>query len=61
MRAARAPLSLRTERTQDETLLQEKRARVVAWDVAKSVYKLKNTDKAKFYSLIEARATLAPT
>ena len=36
-------------------------ARRVACDLAKSVYKLKNTDKATFYSPIEAMATPAPT
>ena len=49
------------ERTQDETLHQEKCARRVAWDFAKSVHKLTNTNKATLYSLIEARATPAPT
>ena len=36
-------------------------ARRVAWDLAESVYKLKNMDKVKFYSPIEARAMPAPT
>ena len=49
------------ERTQDETLHQEKCARRVAWDFAKSVHKLTNTNKATLYSPIEARATPAPT
>ena len=49
------------ERTQEETLHQERGARKVAWNLAKNVYKLKNTDTATFYSPIEARATLAPT
>ena len=48
------------ERTQDETLHQERCARRVAWDLAKNVYKLKNTDKATFYSPAEARTTPAP-
>ena len=49
------------DRTQDESLHQERCARRVAWDSAKRVYKLKNTDKALFYSPIETRAMLAPT
>ena len=49
------------ERTQEETLHQERWAHRVAWNLAKNVYKLKNTDKATFYSPIEARATPAPT
>ena len=34
------------ERTQDETLQQERCARRVAWDLVRSVHKLKKTDKA---------------
>ena len=49
------------ERTQDETLHQERRARRIAQDLARSVYKLINTDRAPFYSPIKARATPAPT
>ena len=44
-------------RTQDETLHQENQACGVAWDLAQSVYKLKNTDKATVYSPIHARWT----
>ena len=40
---------------------QERRARRVARDLAKHVYKLKNADKATFYSSIEARVMPAPT
>ena len=49
------------ERTQDETVHQGRCARRAACDLAKSVYKLKNTDKATFYCPIEAMATPAPT
>ena len=42
------------ERSHEETLHQERCARRAAWDVAKSIYKLKNSDKVFFY-LIEAR------
>ena len=49
------------ERTQEETLHQERCARRAAWDLAKNIYKLKNTDKTTFYSLIEPKATLALT
>ena len=45
------------KRTQDETLHQEHQARGVAWDLAKSVHKLKNKDKATLYSPIEAKET----
>ena len=49
------------ERTRDETLQQERCARGVAWDLAKSICKLKHTEKASFYSPIEAKAMSAPT
>ena len=49
------------ERTQDDTLLNERCARRVAWDLAKNVYNLKNTDKATLFFPIEARAMPAPT
>ena len=49
------------ERTQDETLQQERCARRVAWDLAKHVYKLNKTDKATFCFPIEATAMSAPT
>ena len=38
------------ERTQDEPLHQERCARKIAWDLAINVHKLKNKDKAMFYS-----------
>ena len=43
------------ERTEDETLQQERCARKVAWHLAKSVYKLKNVDKGTFFSRIEIK------
>ena len=49
------------ERSQDETLHQERCARRVAWDLAKSVYKLKNAEETTFYSHIELEATPAHT
>ena len=49
------------EGTQDETLQPARCARGVAWDLAKNVYKLKNADKATYYSPIEARVMPAPT
>ena len=45
------------ERTQDETLHEENQARGVAWDLAKSVHKLKKKDKVTFYSPVQARET----
>ena len=41
------------DRTQDETLHQERCARREAWDLAKQVYKLKNTDKLRFILLLK--------
>ena len=49
------------ERSEEETLQQEGCARRVAWDLAKHIYKLKNSDKAAFYILVEARVMPAPT
>ena len=49
------------ERTPDDTLLNERCARRVPWDLAKIVYKRRKTDKTTFYSPIEARAMPAPT
>ena len=46
------------ERSQEETLHQERCARRAAWDLAKNIYKL---DKTTLYSPIEAKATPAPT
>ena len=38
------------ERSHEEALHQERCARRVAWDLAKSTYKLKNSDKATFFA-----------
>ena len=54
--AARSPPSLR-RRTQDETLHQENQAHGVAWDLAKSVDKLKIKYKATLHSPIQAYET----
>ena len=40
---------------------QERCAGREAWDLAKHIYKLKNADKATFYTPIEARLLPAPT
>ena len=48
------------ERTQDETLHEEGCSRRAAWDLAKNVYELQNTDTATFYSPIEASPKPAP-
>ena len=48
------------ERTQDETLHQERCARRVAWILAESIKKLKNADKATLYSLFASKAIPAP-
>ena len=40
---------------------QEGCARRVAWDLAKHIYKLKNSDKAAFSILVQARVVPAPT
>ena len=61
LKSAIRALSKFAERTQDETLHQERCARRVARDLVKKIYKLKNADKATFHSPIEARATPAPT
>ena len=45
----------------EETLHQERCARGVARNLAKIIYKLKNADKATFYTPIEARAMPATT
>ena len=47
------------ERSHEETVHQEGRARRVAWDLAKHTYKLKNADKATFYT--PGRVMPAPT
>ena len=40
------------ERSQEETLHQERRARRAAWDLAKNIDKLKNAEKATFDILL---------
>ena len=48
------------ERSHAETLHQERCARRVAWDLAKHLYKLKNSAKATFYCPVEIKAVPAP-
>ena len=48
------------DRSQQDTVKQERCARRVAWNLAKNVYNLKNTDKATLYSLTENQAMSAP-
>ena len=43
------------------TLHQERCARKTAWDAAKHIYKLKNSDKTMYYVPGEVKAMLAPT
>ena len=43
------------ESSHEETLHQERCARRAAWDLAKYIYKLKDADKATFYTPIEAK------
>ena len=55
----RSPCSPKFEdRTQEETAQQERCARREARDLAKHVRKLKNTDKATFYSPTDPRASM---
>ena len=49
------------ERTQDDTLHQERCARREAWDLAKVVYKFKNKNKATFFSPSEVWSLPAPS
>ena len=49
------------ERSQEETLRQEERARKAAGDLAKIMHKLTNSDKAKFKIPTEAEVKPAPT
>ena len=49
------------ERTQDETLKQERCARRDAWNLAKDVYKLKMESTNTFFSLAEGWVMLAPS
>ena len=48
-------------RTREETSQQERYARREAWDLSKNVHKLKNKDKATFYSLTKAWVMPAPS
>ena len=49
------------ERTHDVTLHQERCARKAAWELEKHIYKLKNSDKAMFYTPIEVKVMLGHT
>ena len=44
------------ERPPEETSRQEDHARKAAWNLAKNTYKLKNADKATFYSPVDIKA-----
>ena len=46
------------DRTPQETMQQKRGARREAWDLARHVHKLKNTDKATFYSPTDPRASM---
>ena len=48
------------EVSHEETMHQERCARKAAWDLAKNIYKLKNSDKAAFYVPGEAKVMSAP-
>ena len=47
------------DRSQEETERQPRCARSKAWDLAKNIFKLKEKDKATFYSPAEERVLLA--
>ena len=49
------------DRSREETLRQERCARRVAWEMAKSIHKLKEKEKATFYSLWEVWSPPAPS
>ena len=49
------------DRSHEETLHQERCARRAAWDLAKAFYRLKNSDKATFYTPKQAKVMPAPT
>ena len=49
------------ERSHEETLHQEGHAHKAALDLAKHFHKLKNSDKATFYTPVEVKAMSAPT
>ena len=48
------------DRSHEETLIQERCARKAAWDLAKNIYKLKNSDKATFYVPGEVKGKSTP-
>ena len=48
------------DRSHEETLTQERCARKSAWDLAKNIYKLKNSDKATFYVVSEVKGMSTP-
>ena len=48
------------DRSHEETLHQERRARKASWDLAKNIYKLKNSDKARFKIPGEAKVMSTP-
>ena len=43
------------DRSHEETLNQERCARQAAWDLARNIYKLKNSDRTTFCTPIEDR------
>ena len=49
------------ERSHDETFHPERCARKAAWDLAKNIYKLQNSDTTTLFSPIEAKKMPAPT
>ena len=49
------------DRSQEETEWQERCAREAAWRLAKNIMKLKDKNKAAFFSLSENRCLLAPS
>ena len=48
------------DRSHEETLIQERCARKAAWDLAKNIYKLKNSDKATFHLPGEVKGMSTP-
>ena len=56
----RSPCALKfEEKSQEETDSQQRCARSKAWNLAKNIYKLKEKEKAAFYSLSEEWVMLA--
>ena len=49
------------ERSHEETVHQERCARKAAWDFAKNLYNIKNSDEATFHLPGEAKVMAAPT